>query len=153
MVFKASEHTQCEKRGFQIEPWKISILRRWAKTEELIKKTDKEHPSRQATSWMVQYQWCQDKKCFKNNGVATSLGVQWLRMHLPIQGTRVWFLAQEDPTGCRATKPVHRNYWTHELQILSLCTYSPCLTAGEAITLQWEAQAHAPAPAACAVKE
>ena len=102
MVFKASEHTQCEKRGFQIEPWKISILRRWAKTEELIKKTDKEHPSRQATSWMVQYQWCQDKKCFKNDGVVTSLGVQWLRIHLPIQGTWVWFLVQEDPTGCRA---------------------------------------------------
>ena len=38
------------------------------------------------------------------------LVVQWLRIHLPMQGTRVRALVQEDPTCCRATKPVHHNY-------------------------------------------
>ena len=31
--------------------------------------------------------------------------VQWLRIHLPVQGTQVLFLVQEDPTCCGATKP------------------------------------------------
>ena len=33
----------------------------------------------------------------------TSLVAQWLRIHLPMQGTRVRALGQEDPTRCRAT--------------------------------------------------
>ena len=45
--------------------------------------------------------------------LGTSLVVQKLRIHLPMQGTQVWFLIQEDPTCCRATKPVHHNYWAH----------------------------------------
>ena len=39
-----------------------------------------------------------------------SLVAQWLRIRLPMQGTRVRALVQEDPTCCRATKPVHHNY-------------------------------------------
>ena len=39
-----------------------------------------------------------------------SLVVQWLRIHLPMQGTRVQALIQEHPTCCRATKPVRHNY-------------------------------------------
>ena len=39
-----------------------------------------------------------------------SLVVQWLRIRLPMQGTRVQALVQEDPTCCGATKPVHHNY-------------------------------------------
>ena len=39
-----------------------------------------------------------------------SLVAQWLRIHLPMQGTRVRALVQEDPTHRRATKPMHRNY-------------------------------------------
>ena len=35
-----------------------------------------------------------------------------------MQGTRVRALAQEDPTWCRATKPVHRNYRARMLQLL-----------------------------------
>ena len=35
---------------------------------------------------------------------------QWLRIHLPMQGTRVRALVWEDPTRHRATKPVHHNY-------------------------------------------
>ena len=40
----------------------------------------------------------------------TSLVVQWLRMHLPMQGTRVQALVQEDPTCCGVTKSASHNY-------------------------------------------
>ena len=39
-----------------------------------------------------------------------SLVAQWLRICLPMQGTRVRALVQEDPTCCGATKPVRHNY-------------------------------------------
>ena len=35
----------------------------------------------------------------------TSLVVQWLRIHLPVQGTQVQSLVREDPTCHRAAKP------------------------------------------------
>ena len=35
---------------------------------------------------------------------------QWLRIHLPTQGTRVQALVREDPTCHGATKPLHHNY-------------------------------------------
>ena len=41
----------------------------------------------------------------------TSLVVQWLRMRLPILGTQVQSLAQEDSPWGGKTKPVCRNYW------------------------------------------
>ena len=40
----------------------------------------------------------------------TSLMVQWLRIRLPMQGTRVRALVQEDPTCRGATKPMRHNY-------------------------------------------
>ena len=47
------------------------------------------------------------------NNYGASLVAQWLRICLPVQGTRVWALVQEDPTCCGATKPVSHNYWAH----------------------------------------
>ena len=41
--------------------------------------------------------------------IGTSLMIQWLRIHLPMQGTWVGPLVLEDPTYCGATKPVHHN--------------------------------------------
>ena len=41
---------------------------------------------------------------------STSLVAQLLRIHLPMQGTRVRALFREDPTCCGATKPVYHNY-------------------------------------------
>ena len=74
----------------------------------------------------------EEKKKMKNNnkknqGRGTSLVVQWIRIHLPMQGTQVRSLVREDLTCCRATKPAR-------LQLLSLCsatrgtaaTRSPC---------------------------
>ena len=46
----------------------------------------------------------------------TSLVVQWLRICLPMQGTRVRALVREDPTCRRASKPVYHNYWACTLE-------------------------------------
>ena len=51
--------------------------------------------------------------------LGASLVAQWLRIHLPMQGTRVWALVQEDPTCFEATKPVHHNYWACALEPMS----------------------------------
>ena len=40
----------------------------------------------------------------------TSLVAQWVRIRLPMQGTRVQALVREDPTCLGATKPVRHNY-------------------------------------------
>ena len=48
-----------------------------------------------------------------------SLVAQWLRIRLPMQGTRVWALVQEDPTCRGATKPVSHNYWACALEPVS----------------------------------
>ena len=39
-------------------------------------------------------------------------GVQWLRIHLPMQGTWVHTLVREHSTGLSATKPVRHSYWS-----------------------------------------
>ena len=54
-----------------------------------------------------------DKKlsnnAFKRDG-GTSLVIQWLRIHLPTQGTGVRSLVWGDPTCRRATEPMFRTY-------------------------------------------
>ena len=45
-----------------------------------------------------------------------SLVAQWLRIHLPMQGTPVRALVREDPTCRGATKPVRHNYWAWALE-------------------------------------
>ena len=47
---------------------------------------------------------------FKVISVGTSLVVQWLRIHLPVQGTQVRSLVLEYHTCCGATKPERYNY-------------------------------------------
>ena len=56
---------------------------------------------------------------FFNKLSGTSLVAQWLRIRLPMQGTRVQSLVQEDPTFRRATKPASHNYWVRVPQLLS----------------------------------
>ena len=46
-----------------------------------------------------------------NHYPGTSLVVQWLRIRLPMKGTRVGALVRGDPTCHGATKPVCHNYW------------------------------------------
>ena len=50
------------------------------------------------------------KEIIKHNRRA-SLVVQWLRICLPVQGTRVRALVWEDPTCHGAAGPVSHNYW------------------------------------------
>ena len=61
--------------------------------------------------------------------VQASLVIQWLRICLPMQGTQVQSLIQEDPTCHRAAKPVHQNYCALEPQ-------SPCSVTREATTMR-----------------
>ena len=60
-----------------------------------------------------------------------SLVAQWLRVCLPIQGTRVRALVWEDPTCHRATRPVSHNYWA--------CASGACAPQQER-PRQWEAR-------------
>ena len=46
----------------------------------------------------------------KNSTLGTFLVAQWMRICLPMQGTRVQSLVQEDSTCPRATKPESRSY-------------------------------------------
>ena len=45
-----------------------------------------------------------------NKKLGAFLVAQWLRICLPMQGTRVRALVQEDPTCRGATRPVSHNY-------------------------------------------
>ena len=84
-----------------------------------------------------------------------SLVAQWLRIRLPMQGTRVRALDREDTTCRGATKPVCHNYWACALeptshnywarvpQLLSLRSrahepqlLSPCATTTEPACLE-----------------
>ena len=58
-------------------------------------------------------------------GLGASLVAQWLRICLPMQGTRVRALVWEDPTCCGAAGP-------REPQLLSLRVWSLCSAAREA---------------------
>ena len=42
--------------------------------------------------------------------IGASLVAQWLRIRLPMQGTRVRALVREDPTCHGGTKPVRHSY-------------------------------------------
>ena len=52
--------------------------------------------------------------------------VQWLRICLPMEGTRVQSLVREDPTCHRATKPVGHNYWSPQATTTEARTPRAC---------------------------
>ena len=52
----------------------------------------------------------------KSQAVGTSLVAQWLRIRLPVQGTRVRALLRQDPTCRGATKLMHHNYRAYALE-------------------------------------
>ena len=70
------------------------------------------------------------QKTWKNLKHRASLVAQWLRVCLPMQGTRVRALVWEDPTCRGATRPVSRNYWA--------CASGACAPQQER-PRQWEA--------------
>ena len=52
---------------------------------------------------------CNVLQKFKKTEAGTCLVAQWVRIRLPMQGTRVQSLVWEDSTCCGATKPMHHN--------------------------------------------
>ena len=71
------------------------------------------------------------------HNIGTSLVAHWLRIRLPMQGTRVRSLVWEDPTCRRATKPVRHNYWPRVPQLLKPARLEPVLCNQK--PPQWEA--------------
>ena len=79
------------------------------------------------------------RQFFINLKVWASLVVQWLRIWLLMQGTRVRALVQEDHTCRGAIEPLRHSYWACALQPVShnywACVpqlLSPCATTTEA---------------------
>ena len=74
-----------------------------------------------------------EKAFDKSQHPGASLVAQWLRICLPMQGTRVRALVWEDPTCRRATRPVSHNYWA-------------CASGARAPQQEkpWKWEAHAP---------
>ena len=68
----------------------------------------------------------------KKGEIGASLVAQWLRICLPMQGTRVRALVWEEPTRHGATRPVSHNYWA--------CASGACAPQQER-PRQWEARA------------
>ena len=58
----------------------------------------------------------------ENHSGGMSLVAQWLRLHLPKRGMRVWYLVGEDPTCFAAPNPKHRgrsSVVTNSIKILN----------------------------------
>ena len=72
----------------------------------------------------------------KRTRCRTSLVAQWLRIRLPVQGTWVRSLVQEDPTCRGATKPVRHNYWARVPQLLKPTRLEPCSATREATAMR-----------------
>ena len=53
---------------------------------------------------------CQAQSRCSMNALGGLPGAQWLRIHLPMQGTQVPSLVREDSTCCVASKPMRHNY-------------------------------------------
>ena len=68
----------------------------------------------------------------------TSLVVQWMGIHLPMQGIQVQSLVREDFTCHGSTKPVWHNYWAQLLQVLKHRSLRACVPQQERPP-QWEA--------------
>ena len=63
----------------------------------------------------------------KKGRIGACLVAQWLRICLPMQGTRVRALVWKDPTCCGATKPVRHNYRARAPQLLKPTCLEPML--------------------------
>ena len=63
-----------------------------------------------ACNW-VTLLYSRDWHSIGNQLYRASLVAQWLRICLPMQGTRVWALVWEDPTCRGAIGPVSHDYW------------------------------------------
>ena len=107
----------------------------WAKSRQygISKYIDNQWKKRESrfVRKQVAFNECHSKKYlffFKNAVVGTSLVVQWLRIHLPVQRTLVQLLVREYST-CQVvgpTKPVHHNCWACAPEPESCSYWGPC---------------------------
>ena len=72
-----------------------------------------------------------DFAAFQKHWIRTSLLAQRIRICLPVQGTWVQSLVQEDSTCRRATQPTRRNYCAHAPRACALRKRSPHTATGE----------------------
>ena len=96
--------------------------------------------------------WCGGTSCVKNRR-STSLVAEWIRVHLPKQGTWVRSLVPEDPTCSWATKPVCCKYWTNAPQLLSLHAYSLCPVTRKVISMRSQHSAKTSSPPLATTRE
>ena len=80
---------------------------------------------------IILWHWGRNLTLKSKNLSRASLVVQWLRIRLPMQGTRVRALVWEDPTCRGATMPVSHNYWA--------CASGACALQQER-PWEWEAR-------------
>ena len=120
--------TGIEPRSPALEAWSLS---HWT-TREVAKLVASEwvisYPSpwsqetrpvgTQRLSWYYELHNCQQGKICALESTGIKHFPQWIRIQLPMQGTRVWSLIREDPTCFRATKSVHHHYWACVPQLL-----------------------------------
>ena len=85
----------------------------------------------------------------KNRKVWTSLVVQWLRIHLPVQGTQVQSLVWEDPTAgcaqptehmCPRARGLHKKSHSNEKPAHHQLEYSLFTTTRESLCAAMKTQ-------------
>ena len=124
--WRSGWESACQCRGQGFEPWSGKIP----------------HVAEQLGPWAtITEPACLEPVLRNKRGPRTAMKSgppQWLRVRLPMQGTRVQALVREDPTCHGATKPVRRywacalepachNYWAHEPQLLQPAHLEPVL--------------------------
>ena len=118
-------------RGLGVDPWSGKFHMPWGSDRKKKKKKKKQRLSDwikkqdPTACWLHKIHFaCKDTNQIKvtgwhkrhpsNTGQKesewASLVAQWLRIHLPMQGTRVRALVRENPTCRGATRPVCHNY-------------------------------------------
>ena len=90
----------------------MEVWRKCSGLNSILHKAERWSQVREFPIYSVHLPWKTERKFWSPKWMwEVSLVVQWLRIHLAMQETPVWYLAQEDLTCLGATRPVYQNYW------------------------------------------